>query len=103
MRGVNSTTLLSMPPVPVFELISVFSDVEHPQDPSEMETSANSGKIPDANARSCSPGGCAEYQQAGTHSRRGSNRKVRHQRRTTSERYKVNSEHRRKRAEGKYT
>ena len=31
-------------------------------------TSANSGEIPDANARPCSPGGCAEYQQAGTHS-----------------------------------
>ena len=31
-------------------------------------TSANSGEIPDANARPCSSGGCAEHQQAGTHS-----------------------------------
>ena len=30
-------------------------------------TSANSGEIPDANARPCSSGGCAEHQQAGTH------------------------------------
>ena len=42
-------------------------DVEHSRDPAEMGTSANSGKIPDANARPCSFGGCAEHQQAGTH------------------------------------
>ena len=46
----------------------VFRDVECPRDSSERETSANSGKIPDANARPCSPGGRAEYQQAGTYS-----------------------------------
>ena len=46
----------------------VFGDVEYPRDSSERGTSANSGKIPDANARPCSPGGDAEYQQAGTYS-----------------------------------
>ena len=30
-------------------------------------TRTNSGEIPDANARPCSSGGCAEHQQAGTH------------------------------------
>ena len=77
--------------------------LEHSRDPSERRTSANSGEISDANARPCSSGGCAEYQQAGTHSpqsppsiERGSNRKARHHRRTTSERYRVT--HRRKRA-----
>ena len=37
----------------------VSGDVEHSRDPSERGTSAN---------RPCSPGRCAEYQQAGTHS-----------------------------------
>ena len=46
----------------------VSGDVEHSRDPPETETSANSGEIPDANARPCSSGGCAEHQQAGTHS-----------------------------------
>ena len=40
----------------------VSRDVEHSRDTSERGTSANSSKIP------CSPGGCAENQQAGTHS-----------------------------------
>ena len=46
----------------------VSRDVEHLRDPSERGTSANSGKVPDANARPCPPRGHAEYQQAGTHS-----------------------------------
>ena len=47
---------------------SVFRDVEYPRDPSERGTSADSGKIPDADARPCSPGRRVEHQQAGTHS-----------------------------------
>ena len=49
----------------------VSGDVEHSRDTSERRTSANSGKVPDANERPCSPGGCAEYQQASTHSPQG--------------------------------
>ena len=45
----------------------VSGNVEHPRDPPERETSANSGEIPHANARPCCSGGCAEHQQAGTH------------------------------------
>ena len=44
------------------QLISATGDVEHSRDPPERGTSANSGEIPDANARPCSSGGCAEHQ-----------------------------------------
>ena len=46
----------------------VSRDVEHSRDPPERGISANSGKIPDANARPCSPRRRAEYQQTGTSS-----------------------------------
>ena len=45
----------------------VSGEVERSRDPPERGTCANSGEIPDANARPCSSGGCAEHQQAGTH------------------------------------
>ena len=88
----------------------VSGDVEHSRDPPETGTSADTVEIPDAPARPCSSGGCAEQQQAGTHSPQSpppskgdrTGRPGRHHRRTRSEIILSQLGHRRKRAEGKY-
>ena len=47
-------------------------DVEHSRDPPERETSTHSGTIQDVRTRSCSPRGCTERHQTGTHSTQSS-------------------------------
>ena len=47
-------------------------DVEHSRDPPERVTSTHSGTIQDVRTRSCSPRGCAEHHQTGTHSTQSS-------------------------------
>ena len=47
-------------------------DVEHSRDPPERETSTHSGTIQDVRTRSCSPRGCREHHQTGTHSTQSS-------------------------------
>ena len=47
-------------------------DVEHSPDPPERVTSGHSGTIQDVRTRSCSPRGCTEHHQTGTHSTQSS-------------------------------
>ena len=84
-------------------------DVEHSRDPPERETSTHSCTVQDVRTRSCSPRGCTQHHQTGTHPAQSSfiHRKGIEQEGpappTNNER-KIQSqlEQRRKRAEGKY-
>ena len=49
-----------------------FPRVEHSRDPPERGTSTHSGTIQDVRNRSCSPRGCTEHHQTGTHSTQSS-------------------------------
>ena len=49
-----------------------FLDVEHSRDAPERGTSTHSGTIQDVRTRSCSPRGCTEHDQTGTHSMQSS-------------------------------
>ena len=73
-------------------------DVEHSRDPPERGTSTHSGTIQDVRTRSCSPRGCTEHHQTGTHSTQrffctawAPIRKAQHRRRTTREKFRANS------------
>ena len=47
-------------------------DVEHSRDPPEREAGTHSDTIQDVRTRSCSPRGCTEHHQTGTHSTQSS-------------------------------
>ena len=79
-------------------------DVEHSQDPPERGTSTHSGTIQDVRTRSCSPRGCTEHYQTGTHSAQSSPTPQGHRagRPSTADEQRAENSERRKKVEGKY-